>query len=59
MLYFTAIVVENELGNKGAVDEFKEALKTEGVEMSDRMNEYLSGKITALQLFTEGTGEVE
>ncbi len=59
LLYFTAIVVENELGNNDAVDEFKEALKAENVEISDRMNDYLSGKITALQLFTEGTGEVE
>lgn len=59
VLYFTAMVVENELGNTAAVEEFKEALKAEEVEISGRIDDYLSGKITALQLFTEGSGEVE
>ena len=59
VLYFTAIVVENELGNTDAVDSFKKALDEQGVEMSDRIDDYLAGKMTALQLFTEGTGEVE
>lgn len=59
VLYFTAIVIENELGNADAVEDFKTALAEEEVQLSDRMNDYLSGKITAEQLFTEGTGEVE
>ena len=59
VLYFTAIVVENELGNTDAVESYKTALKEENVEISERMTKYLSGKLTVLQLFTEGTGEVE
>lgn len=59
VLYFTAMVVENELGNTAAVEEFKQKLAEQEVEISDRMNDYLSGKMTAVQLFTEGTGEVE
>lgn len=59
VLYFTAMVVENELGNDDTVEEYKSVLETEGVEMSDRVEDYLSGKMSAVQLFTEGTGEVE
>lgn len=58
-LYFVAIVVENELGNASAVESHKGVLKEQSVELSDRMNDYLGGKMTAEQLFTEGTGEVE
>lgn len=59
VMYFTAIVIENELGNKDAVESYKAALEEQEVEMSDRINDYLAGKLTAQQLFTEGTGEVE
>ncbi|MBR0536314.1 MAG: hypothetical protein IIX14_08060 [Clostridia bacterium] len=59
VLYLTALVVENEMGNTARVDEIKTILSEEKIELSDRMNDYLSGKITAQQLFTEGTGEVE
>lgn len=59
VLYFTAMVVENELGNTETVNSLKAVLEEEGVVASERMNNYLSGKITAAQLFTEGTGEVE
>ncbi len=59
VLYFTAIVIENELGNQKEVENFKALLKEEGVEISERIENYLSGKMTAEQLFTEGTGEVE
>ena len=59
VIYFTAIVIENELGNNDAVESFKAALEEQEIELSDRMNDYLAGKLTAQQLFTEGTGEVE
>ncbi len=59
LVYFTAIVIENELGNDDTVESYKELLEEEGVELSDRMNKYLSGKMTAVELFTEGTGEVQ
>lgn len=59
LLYYTAIVIENEQGNKDKVNEMKNLLEDNGIKLSDRLNSYLSGKITAKQLFTEGTGEVE
>lgn len=59
VIYLTAIVIENELGNTDSVEAFKSALEEQGVEISDRVNDYLAGKLTAQQLFTEGTGEVE
>ncbi len=59
VIYLTAIVIENELGNTDSVETFKSALEEQGVEISDRVNDYLAGKLTAQQLFTEGTGEVE
>lgn len=57
--YMTYIVAAHELGkseNQAAAEEKLEALETE---YTDRMNDYLNGKITAVQLFTEGTGDVE
>ncbi len=59
LVYFTAIVIENELGNDDTVKEYKARLKEENVEFSDRMKDYLKGKITAVELFTEGTGDVQ
>ncbi len=57
--YMTAIVIENELGNTEAVEEMKSTLEEDEVELTEKMNNYLKGKITAKQMFTEGTGDVE
>jgi tetratricopeptide (TPR) repeat protein len=59
ILYYTSIVIENELGNTETVEETVSMLQSYGLEVSDRVNSYLAGKITAEQLFTEGTGDVE
>ncbi len=59
ILYYTSIVIENELGNTETVDETVSMLQTYGLDVSDRVSSYLSGQITAEQLFTEGTGDVE
>ena len=59
LIYFTAIVIENELGNADAVEEYKDVLAEQEIEFSDRMNEYFKGKISATQMFTEGTGDVQ
>lgn len=59
LLYYTAIVIENEQGNKDTVAEMKKLLEDNGIQLSDRLNSYLSGKITAKQLFTEGSGDAE
>ena len=55
----TAIVVENELGNDDKVKSYIEEMEKYEVDLTDRLQEYLDGKITAKQLFTEGTGDVE
>lgn len=59
LIYFTAMVIENELGNTDTVEEYKQALADEEIELSERMTDYFDGKITAKEMFTEGTGEVE
>ena len=59
LLYYTAIVIENELGNTETVDEMISTLQNGGLGLTEKMNDYLSGKITAKQMFTEGTGDVE
>lgn len=59
LLYYTAIVIENEQGNKENVAEMKKLLEDNGIQLSDKLNSYLGGKITAKQLFTEGSGDVE
>ena len=59
LLYYTSIVIENELGNTEAVNETIDMLQMYGLSVSDRVNSYLSGEITAEQMFTEGSGDVE
>ena len=59
LLYYTAIVIENELGNTETVDEMLMILENGGLSLSDKMYDYFAGKITAEQMFTEGTGDVE
>ncbi len=56
--YSVAIVVENELGNKDIVEEYKKLFEEEGLEIPERIQSYLDGKMTAAQLFSEGTGDV-
>ncbi len=58
-IYMVSLIIENELGNKDKVEEIKEVMKEEGLEISDRTQKYLKGKITAKEMFTEGTGDVE
>ena len=59
LLSMTAIVIENELGNEDSVKELKETLKENNIELSDKIKDYLKGKISAKEMFTEGTGDVE
>lgn len=59
LFHMTAIVVENELGNDDKVKSYIEEMEKYEVDLTDRLQEYLDGKITAKQLFTEGTGDVE
>ncbi len=58
-IYAVSLVIENELGNKDEVKEIKKLMKEEGVEIPERTKSYLEGKITAKEMFTEGTGDVE
>lgn len=59
LLTMTAIVVENELGNKDRVKELKAVMKENDVEISERTKKYLKGEISAQDMFTKGTGDVE
>ncbi len=58
-IYMVSLIVENELGNKDKVKEIKEIMKEEKLEIPERTNKYLKGKISAKEMFTEGTGDVE
>ena len=58
-LYMVSLVIENELGNKDKVKEIKDIMKEEKLEIPERTKNYLKGKITAKEMFTEGTGDVE
>lgn len=59
LLYMVSLVVENELGNMDSVQEIKDKLEEFDIELSEKTKKYLKGKITAKQMFTEGTGDVE
>ena len=52
-------MAENELGNKDNVESLQEFLDENDIELSEKMQKYFDGKITAQQMFTEGTGDVE
>lgn len=59
LLYMVLAVVENELGNKDRVKEIIDYIEENGVTVTDRVNDCLDGKITAEQIFTEGTGDIQ
>ena len=59
LLMLVSLVVENELGNKDDVKEIKKLLKENSLEITERVDDYLKGKISAKQLFTEGVGDVQ
>ncbi len=59
LAYMVALVAENELGNKDRVQEIKDTMEENGAELSEKIEKYLKGKISAQEMFTEGTGDVE
>ena len=59
MLHMTAAVIENELGNRDTVEAYLDELEQNDIELSEKLQSYFDGKITAEQVFTEGTGDVE
>ena len=59
LLMLVSLVVENELGNKDEVKQVKKDLKELSLEITDRVDDYLDGRISAKQLFTEGVGDVQ
>ncbi len=59
MLHMTAAVIENELGNEDTVKAYLKELEENDLELSEKLQSYFDGEITAQQLFTEGTGDVE
>lgn len=58
LCYAVSLVIESELGNTETVDEIKKMYEDAKVEIPERAQEYLDGKLTAKQLFAEGTGDV-
>lgn len=58
-LYYVYLVAATEKGDSEAVSGAKEQIDSMAIGYTDRMNDYLNGKISAVQLFSEGTGDVE
>jgi tetratricopeptide (TPR) repeat protein len=60
------LIIENELGNTERVTQLKEKIEEmigevygkDRAKLPTRVQEYLDGKLTAVQVFTEGTGDV-
>jgi tetratricopeptide (TPR) repeat protein len=59
LLYMVSVVIENELGNKDEVKELVTYIEENGVSVTDKVNDYLKGKITVEELFAEGSGDIE
>lgn len=57
-IYVVSLIIENELDNKDRVKQIKEILEEQEIDIPERTNNYLKGKITAKEMFTEGTGDV-
>ncbi len=53
LMYYTCIVIENELGNTETVDETISMLQMYGISIHAEVNSYLAGEMTAEQLFAE------
>ncbi len=58
LCFAVSIVIENELGNTETVEELKTMYEEAEVEIPGRVQEYLDGKLTVTQIFSEGTGDV-
>ena len=58
-MYYVYLVAATEKGDSALVKTAKEKIETLGIGYTERMSEYLSGKLSSKQLFTEGTGDVE
>lgn len=59
VLYFTYAVVLNELQKNDELKSLNATLETSQIPYTDRMNDYFAGKLSAKELFTEGTGDVQ
>lgn len=58
-LYYVYLVAANEKGDAQEVSAAKEQIASMGIGYTERMSAYLNGEISAAQLFSEGTGDVE
>ncbi len=58
-LYYVYLVAANEKGDAKEVSAVKEQIASMGIDYTEKMSAYLYGKISAAQLFSEGTGDVE
>lgn len=59
LLYMTAMVAANEVGEEEYLESLKSAMSDNGMKLTEKMTKYFDGKITAYEMFTEGTGDVE
>ena len=58
-LLYVYYVAANEKGDRKLVSSIKSQIDEMNIGYTDRMQSYIDGKLTAKQLFSEGTGDVE
>lgn len=58
-LYYVYLVAATEKGDASAANSAKEQIESMGIGYTERVTAYLNGDLTAKQLFSEGTGDVE
>lgn len=58
-LYYVYFVAATEKGDAAAISSAKEQIDALGIGYTDRMTAYVNGTLSAKQLFSEGTGDVE
>ncbi len=59
VLYYTYLIAATEAGDTKAVEKVNTVLKNAGLETPEKIQNYLDGKLTYKEIFTEGTGDIE
>lgn len=59
VLYYTYLIAATEAGDTEAVEKINTVLESSGLKTPEKIQNYIDGKLTYKEVFTEGTGDIE
>jgi tetratricopeptide (TPR) repeat protein len=59
VLYYTYLIAATEAGDTATVEKINTVLENAGLKNPEKIQNYLDGKLTYKEIFTEGTGDIE